>query len=82
MSNDFLCPVGGEGAADRVPEYSGEPGGPGQDGGAAPPPQCREHPGNHNTHQSHLRLQTDRGMGRIMLHELAGVHVFSLSENS
>lgn len=68
MTNDFLCPVGGEGAAHWVPGYSGEPGGPGQDGGAAPPPQRREPPGNHDTHQSHLRLQTDRGMGTTINH--------------
>lgn len=60
--HDFLCPAGGEGTADWVPEYGGKPGGPGQGCGAAPPPQGGEHSGNHYTHQSHLWLQTDRGM--------------------
>ena len=75
MSPDFLLPAGGEGAADRVPEHGGEPGGPGQDGGAAPPPQRGEHPGSHHPHQGHLRLQTNRGTApsvHIVLLEHAG----------
>lgn len=56
-------PAGGEGAADRVPQHGGEPGGPGQGGGAAPAPRRREHLGSHHAHKGHLRLQTDRGKG-------------------
>lgn len=50
MSNDFLRPIGGEGAADWVPEYGGKSGGLGQDCGAAPSPQRWDHPDSHHTH--------------------------------
>lgn len=65
VSHESLLPAGGEGAADRVPQHGGESGGPGQDGGAAPSSQRRGRPGSRHAHQSHLRLQADRGRTTI-----------------
>lgn len=63
----FHLSTGGEGTADWIPEHRGQLGGSSQDCSAALPPRCREPPGKHNAHQSHLWLQADRGMRFFML---------------
>ena len=65
LTEPMVFPTGGERAVDWIPQLCGQSGGPGQDGGPAPPPRGREHPGSDHAYPSHLWLSPDRGMNSL-----------------